>query len=265
MKTIVLANMKGGTGKTSISVSIAAELAKTSRTALLDFDPQGNATAWMAPDDAEMKYELSDVLSGRVKASAAFIPTDTPGLLLLPTFGIAGELGNYNENTGEMKIANAASDILEETAGMGFEYCVADLSPAFGKLERAVLISAAEVITPIMADRFSIDGLKAITTKLEELRRMARRPIAEYKRIIINGLNRSIKRHAEITRAVKEGYRQMVYTLPIDQVFFRAQASSRTIQSMDAKKETLDEFKRLANDIRGAKQHEISTKQERDS
>jgi chromosome partitioning protein len=253
LKTIALANMKGGTGKTSISVSLAAELSKTSRTALLDFDPQGNATAWMAPDGAEMKYELADVLSAKAAAARSFIPTNCPGLFLLPTFGIAGDLGNYDENTGEMKIINAVADLLDAAGRMGFEYCVADLSPAFGKLERAVLISAAEAVTPIMADRFSIDGLKAVTTKLEDLRRMARRPIAEYKRIIINGLNRSIKRHAEITRAVKEGYKQRVYTLPIDQVFFRAQASSRIIQSMNAKKETLAEFKKLAGDIRKEK------------
>jgi chromosome partitioning protein len=251
LKTIALANMKGGTGKTSISVSLAAELAKTSQTALLDFDPQGNTTAWMAPDDADMKRELADVLSGKATAEDAFIPTETPGLSLLPTFGIAGDLGNYDENTGEMKITNAVQDLLDDTARQGFEYCVIDLSPAFGKLERAALIAASEAITPIMADRFSIDGLRAITTKLDELKHMARRPIAEYKRIIINGLNRSIKRHAEITAAVRQGYKQAVYTLPIDQVFFRAQTSSRTIQSMDAKKETLDEFTRLANDIKG--------------
>jgi chromosome partitioning protein len=251
MKTIALANMKGGTGKTSISVSLAAELAKTSQTALLDFDPQGNTTAWMAPDDADMKYELADVLSGKVKPADAFIPTETSGLILLPTFGIAGDLGNYDENTGEMKISNAVQDLLDDIARQGYEYCVIDLSPAFGKLERAALIASREAITPIMADRFSLDGLRAISAKFEDLKHMARRPIAEYKRIVVNGLNRSIKRHAEITTAVKQGYKQKVYTLPIDQVFFRAQTSSRTIQDMDAKKETLDEFTRLANDIRG--------------
>jgi chromosome partitioning protein len=250
MKTIALANMKGGTGKTSISVTLAAELAKQNQTALIDFDPQGNTTAWMAPDEADMKAELADVLAGKAGTGNALIPTDTKNLFLLPTFGIAGDLGNYDENTGEMKISNAVADLVDDLARLGYAYCVIDLSPAFGKLERAAIMAASEAITPIMADRFSLDGLKAITTKFEELKKMARRPIAAYKRIVVNGLNRSIKRHTEITAKVKEGYRQKVYTLPIDQVFFRAQTSSRTIQSMDAKKETLDEFVRLADDIR---------------
>jgi chromosome partitioning protein len=95
MKTIALANMKGGVGKTSISVSLATEFVKTSKTALLDFDPQGNTTAWTAPDDVDIKYELADVLQNKTDTRTAIIPTETEGLFLLPTFGIAGDLKRY--------------------------------------------------------------------------------------------------------------------------------------------------------------------------
>jgi chromosome partitioning protein len=250
MKTIAIANMKGGVGKTSISVSLAAELAKTARTVLLDFDPQGNTTAWIAPDSADMQHELADVLQGKVEAHAAIIPTDTPGLSLLPTFGISGDLKGYIENAGELQINKAVKDLIINIGRVGYAFCIIDLSPAFGKLERAALISAIETITPILADRFSMDGLEAITTNLVDLQRLVDRPISTYKRIVVNGIDGRIKRHAEIIAKIKTVMKQTIYTLPIDQVFFRAQTASRTIQAMDAKPETLNEIARLANDIK---------------
>jgi len=251
MKTITLANMKGGTGKTSISVSLAAELAKHDKTVLLDFDPQANTTAWTAPDNADMPAELADVLQGKAEAKTAIIPTDTQGLYLLPTYGINGDLKIYVENAGELVINKAVKNLIAEIARQGFLYCVIDLSPAFGKLERAALISASETITPLLADRFSLDGLEAITANLEELQSLVEHPIAEYKRLIVNAMDGRIKRHAEILAKIKEGAKQTIYTLPIDQVFFRAQNQSKMIQTMDAKPETLAEISRLAADIRG--------------
>jgi chromosome partitioning protein len=252
MKTIALANMKGGTGKASISVSLAAELAKTSQTVLLDFDGQGNTTAWTAPDDADMKAELADVLNGKTKTQArdAIIHTDTEGLDLLPTFGIGGELRNYVDQTDTLYVINAVDDLLKDIGRMGYQYCIIDLSPSFGRIEKAALIAADEVVTPLLADRFSLDGLEAIAENLKELHNMARRPIAEYKRIILNGIDKRIKRHSQIIDRVKSEMKQKIYCIPVDQAFFRAQVSSRTLQSMDAKKETLETISLLANDIR---------------
>ena len=251
MKTITLANMKGGTGKTSISVSLAAELANHEKTVLLDFDPQANTTAWAAPDDGEMPAELADVLQGKADAKKAIIPTDTQGLYLLPTYGINGDLKTYVENAGELVINKAVKILIAEIARLGFQFCIIDLSPAFGKLERAALISASETITPLLADRFSLDGLEAITANLEELQSLVEHPIAEYKRLIVNAMDGRIKRHAEILAKIKADAKQTIYTLPIDQVFFRAQNQSKMIQTMDAKPETLAEIQRLAADVRG--------------
>ena len=250
MKTITMANMKGGTGKTSLSVSLAAELAKHNKTVLLDFDPQANTTAWAAPDNAAMTAELADVLQGKAAVQTAIIPTDTDMLFLLPTYGIGGSLKPYTENTGELHINKAVKNLIADIAKLGFFYCIIDLSPAFGKLERAALISANEAITPILADRFSLDGLQAITANLTELQGLVENPIALYKRLILNGIDGRIKRHAEILEKIKSGAKQEIYTIPIDQVFFRAQNQSRMVQTMDAKPETLNEISRLAADLR---------------
>lgn len=251
MRTIALSNMKGGVGKTSLAVSLAAEFAKTSRTVLLDFDQQANSTSWTLPDteSAGEGGELADVLRGDTPIGAAIVPTDTTGLYLLPTF-IDGQLRSYAENAGELQIIKAVKDLIT-ALGKEYKYCVIDLSPAYGKLERAALIAASETITPILADRFSLDGLEAITSNLAELQSLVSGPIATYKRLVINGINRSIKRHADITDKIKARAKQTVYTVPIDQVFFRAQTSSMTIQDMgDAKPETLETISQIAADIR---------------
>jgi chromosome partitioning protein len=250
MKTIVLANMKGGVGKTSISVSLAAEFTKYGKTILLDFDPQANATAWIAPDSAGMKVELADLLQDKIEAETAIIPTDTPDLYLMPTFSIHGALKPFIESAGAQQVNKAVKKLITDLARFGFLYCVVDLSPAYGKLERAAIISASETITPILADRFSTDGLESMAASLKELRGIAEYPIAEYKRIVINGIDRRIKRHILIATEIKAAARQTVYTLPIDQVFFRAQATSQTIQKMGAKPDTLKELTRLAQDIK---------------
>jgi chromosome partitioning protein len=245
--------MKGGVGKTTLSVTLAASLARHGDTCLLDFDPQGSATAWAAPDGASLALETADVLTGKAKPETAIIPTETKGLYLLPTFGIGGGLKTYIENAGELAINKAVKDTLADIATLGYQWAVIDLSPAFGKLERAALISATEAITPILCDRFCIDGLEAITANLKNLQSLVDKPIAEYKRLVINGVDRRIKRHGEISASIKSGATQTVYTIPIDQVFFRAQASSEMIWALDPKPETTAEIERLTTDLIGGK------------
>lgn len=255
MKTICLANMKGGVGKTTLSVTLAASLARYGDTCLLDFDPQGSASTWAAPESASLALEVSDVLTGKEKTEKAIIPTDTKGLYLLPTFGIGGGLKKYVDNSGERQIDKAVRDTLAVIAALGYQWAVIDLSPAFGKLESAAIVSATETITPILCDRFCIDGLEAISANLNELKSLIDKPIAEYKRLIINGVDRRIKRHGDISAKIKATAKQTVYTLPIDQVFFRAQAESRMIWETDPKPkpETTAEIKRLTIDLIGGK------------
>jgi chromosome partitioning protein len=160
MRTIAFSLQKGGSGKTSVSVSVAAELARMGDTLLIDADPQGNASAWIGPE--EITAELAGVLYEEYKAEAAIVKTATPGLWLLPSAGQGGNLKKFIER-GAADNPFCMRSLMDEAAGLGFRYVAIDLSPAFGTFERKAVTAADEVVTPVIPEQFCLDGLQIFT------------------------------------------------------------------------------------------------------
>jgi chromosome partitioning protein len=248
MKTVAISLRKGGTGKTSLAVSLAAELAKMGSVLLVDLDPQGNASAWIGPDN--LTAELAGVLFGKVDLRAATINTGTAGLSLLPTAGLGGELNLYAETKALIQ-HSCIRNLVKTIATMGYQYCVIDLSPAFGALERAALAAADEVITPIIGDRFGGDGLEIFANDLKQVRIDYDTTKPAYRRIVINAIDKRIPKHTETLIDIQaQGGGFVIYAIPVDPVFRKAQTAGLTIQELNgAKKETMSELNRLAADL----------------
>jgi chromosome partitioning protein len=247
MKTIAIALQKGGTGKTVLSVSLAASLARQNpgRVLLIDCDPQGNSTEWVYP--RTLSAELAGVLFGKCKVKDAIIQSDFPGLSLLPTAGLGGELKVWDEGAGSRK-PFAMREVVKTVAALGYRFCVLDLSPGFGAIERASLVASDEVITPIMPDPFGLSGLEIFTTNLVGLRKDLETRKPEYRRIIINAIDNRIRQHGEIVETLKRDMAEFnLYMFPVDQVFRRAETEHKSIyETGQAKKETVEEMDRLA-------------------
>jgi chromosome partitioning protein len=250
MKTIAIALQKGGTGKTVHSVSLAAALAQKApgKVVLVDCDPQGNSSEWTAPQP--IKAELATVLLEKIKLKDAIVTSTFPGLSVLPTAGLGGELKVWDEGTGSRK-PFAMREVINGIAALGVHYCILDLSPGFGAIERASLVAADEVITPIMPDPFGISGLEIFTTNLAELRKDLDTVKPAYRRIIINAVDNRIKQHGELLESIKTGAPDFqVYVFPVDQVYRRAETDQQSLFQMGtAKKETLTELERLASAV----------------
>jgi chromosome partitioning protein len=249
MKTIAIALQKGGTGKTVLSVSLAAALARREpgRVLLVDCDPQGNSTEWTHP--RELRAELATVLLGKCALRDAVVNAGFSGLSVLPTAGLGGELKVWDEGAGTRR-PFAMREIVKGAAMMGFKFCVLDLSPGFGAIERAALVAADEVITPIMPDPFGISGLEIFTQNLLSLRKDLDTEKPAYRRIIINAVDNRIKQHGEIVSGMRDKAKEFrLYVFPVDQVFRKAETEHKSVYEIGAaKKETLDELNRLAKE-----------------
>ena len=169
MKTITFALQKGGTGKTSVAVCVASELAKTSKVVLIDADPQGNASAWY---NQELTAELSDVLTKKANIGQALVSTKVKNLFMIPTAGVDGGLNDY-QKTEATRNQEAMLDVTDELA-KAFDYCIIDTSPHFGPLEESCFIASDEVVPVMMIDRFSFDGLEIFMNNLAELKNRAK-------------------------------------------------------------------------------------------
>jgi chromosome partitioning protein len=248
LKTIAISLQKGGTGKTSLAVSLAAELAQeTGAAVIVDLDPQGSASAWIGPEALEA--ETADVLLKEKDAKQAIIKTGLPGLFIMPTAGLDGQLKLFSETKAQQQ-PFCIKNLLKAIAAQGYRYCILDLSPAFGALERAAVFAADEVITPVTGDFFAVDGLQIFAANLKQLREDmdTERPI--YRKIIFNAIDNRIPQHKENLATVKKAETLDIFTIPVDPAFRKAQASGLTIQELKGTKpETIAELNRLAKSI----------------
>lgn len=245
MKTIALHLQKGGVGKTSLSGSVAYELAQRGKTLMLDIDPQGNLSAWMLTDSPQ--HELAEVLYGKVSIGEAIVPTPTPRLDICPTFGLDGELKLFGEN----QLASEPfifCDLMEEIAKLGYDYTVMDLSPGMGRLERAALIAADEVLTPMTPESFSLDGIDIFVAELAKTKKAMRRG-PDHKKIIVNAYDARIDQHKAIVEQAKKIEKFALFMIPVDPCFRKAQALNVPIQKLPmgkvAKRDTLNELQHL--------------------
>jgi chromosome partitioning protein len=245
VRTIAFSIQKGGVGKSSLSVSLAVELAQeTGRVLLIDADPQGSASGWIGPNDLEA--ELSDVLFNKAALNTSIVKTGTSGLHLLPTAGLGGELNLYAKTLASQQ-DRCIKKITREAATLGYRFCILDMSPAFGPLEWACFLAADEVITPILPDSFAADGLEVFAGNLKQFRDDKETEKPYYKRIIVNAVDKRVPQHSKILTKIRAGGVFTVYEFPVDPAFRKSQAAGMTIQDLTGTKpETRAELHRLA-------------------
>lgn len=243
MKTIAFHLQKGGVGKTTLSSTIAHELKNHGKTILIDGDPQGNTTSWHITNAP--KFELADVLQGKASAAEAVVSID--GIDILPTFGLDGGLKLYGE-TRLNEEPFIFIDLLEDLSKLGYNFAIFDLSPGIGRLEKAALISADEVVTPMTPEFFSLDGIEIFTNELDRLKKNFKKAPA-HKKIVVNSFDARIGQHVEIEKRTKN-LKFEIFTVPVDPVFRKAQASHKSPQMYGGMKpETHEAIKKIGESL----------------
>lgn len=168
MRTIAVAIHKGGVGKTTTAVNLAAGLARAGhRTLLVDVDPQSNATFWFVEDPDSVEFDLQDVVSKGVPADKVIRRTRIDGLDLLPaTLSLAlldVELVSLTRR--EDRIKRALAEVEDH-----YDFAVLDLAPSLSLVNLAALVAATEIIAPVSAKKLSMAGLGAFLRWTDDFR-----------------------------------------------------------------------------------------------
>lgn len=165
-RKIAILNQKGGVGKTTTAINLGAYLAKAGKTVLVvDFDPQGNATSGLGIDKQAVEVTSYEVLFGKASADMAIRQSSQANLFILPTNAnlAAAEVELVSHNNREFFLRDALAPLV-------YDYILIDCPPALGLLTINALTCADQLLVPVQAEYYALEGLGQLLSVVQRVR-----------------------------------------------------------------------------------------------
>lgn len=214
LRVLVVANQKGGVGKTTTAINLGTALAAVGeRVLLVDSDPQGNASTGLGIGRAQRKVTLYDVLMGEQPITAAVAKTELPGLDVIPAdpdlSGVELELGQQAGRSFKLR------DALEPIRQTGeYTYVLIDCPPSLNLLTVNAMAAADAVLVPLQCEFFALEGLSQLLRTVE-LVRGSLNPSLEIQGVVLTMYDRRNSLSEQVARDVRAHFGETVYATVI--------------------------------------------------
>jgi len=228
-RIIALANQKGGVGKTTTSINLAASLAACARRVLLiDLDPQGNATMGSGIDKNALESSCYEVLLGEVDAQTAILETRVKRFFVLPSNGdlTAAAVALMTLPQREARLRNALEPVREQ-----YDYILIDCPPSLSMLTVNALVAAQSVLIPMQCEYYALEGLSALMGTIDTIR-AAHNPALKIEGLLLTMFDPRNNLATEVAAQLNQHFGDKVYRTAIPRNVRLAEAPSHGVPAL---------------------------------